>query len=90
MQSCQAGYESSVSSYAKGGEVKETGLALVHKGEYVIPTAAAATTNNPAQLYRISPTINVNISGSTSSEDELRRLADRISRIVSAELKKMV
>lgn len=33
---------SSIPSYKKGGKVKKTGLALVHKGEKVIPSHAKA------------------------------------------------
>jgi len=38
----EAGYEHRVPSYKKGGRVRKTGLAYVHKGEKVTPVKHAA------------------------------------------------
>jgi hypothetical protein len=65
-------------------------MALVHKGEFVIPTSSATTYNNPSSAYTIAPTINVHLSGGVSDPDSIQKLAREVSRIVTAELRRMV
>lgn len=89
--SCEKGVPGAgASSYANGGEVTKTEMALVHKGEFVIPTHAATTYNSPSSTYTIAPTINVHVSGELSNPANAQKLAKEVSKIVSAELKKMV
>lgn len=54
---------SNVSQFANGGWVNRTGLALVHRGEYVIP--ARQTSNISNNNSRSVGTVTVNINGST-------------------------
>ena len=92
-EGCETSCEKGVpgpSSYATGGTVRETGMALVHKGEFVVPTHAATAFKNPASTYTIAPTINVTVSGDISDQASVQKLAREVSRIVTAELKKMV
>ncbi len=46
--------------FATGGEVRQTGMAVVHKGEYVVPAHHTNTTN-----HHIS--INVNVQGGSTT-----------------------
>lgn len=39
-------------SYKKGGRVKKTGPAIVHKGEYVLPAGVVPTQNQLRKMKR--------------------------------------
>lgn len=60
--------------FQSGGLVKETGLAVVHEGEYIMPAAGSEATIEPAQLMTQAVVnyyfpVEVVIVGGLSEED---------------------
>lgn len=71
-----------ISRGQKGGPVSETGLWLLHPGEYILPSGAA-----------IRPTSNIisntfNITATIREEKDIRTLADEISRLQKEEFRR--
>lgn len=67
-----------IPSFATGGVMPYTGLAMVHKGETITPQG---------QNINSSPTIN--IQASISNDYDVRRLADQLSRYWSADMERI-
>jgi hypothetical protein len=62
-----------------GGVVPQTGLALLHKGERVVPKTGADVNYNTA---RIAPTINFYGGVSVRSDQDIDELANKIMRVM--------
>jgi hypothetical protein len=60
-------------SYQKGGEVKETGLAWVHKGEYMLPAGSRG---------RQAPIVNVNVEVYLDKQKLVREVIEGITQQV--------
>lgn len=69
--------------YQAGGLVKETGLAVVHEGEYIMPAPGSEAVIEPAQMMMSNGVVNyhfpveVHIVGSLC-DCELERIEKRI------------
>jgi hypothetical protein len=61
-------------TFRAGGRVRETGIALVHEGEYIVPAAGSEASIEPAELTEDSVInfhfpVQIEIVGSLSSEE---------------------
>ena len=63
-----------IHGYASGGPVLNTGVALVHKGEYVVPAGGAQVAGGSGG----GPTINISINTMAGSRTEIQRMCDLI------------
>jgi len=72
--------------FQTGGIVPETGLALVHKGERVIPRSEVNRGAGSTNVF--SPEIN--ITATVSSDIDLNRLADEINRRLAPQFERAV
>jgi hypothetical protein len=83
-----ASYVSSyIPSFQHGGYVPSTGLAMLHAGEYVMPTGNTRTVTNSPTIV-LSPTIYV--TGEMRTDTDLRKLAGDLSVYFKDEIKRMV
>jgi len=66
--------------YAEGGPVQETGLALVHKGEYVVPSDG---TRVSAGSMGNSITVNINTVQGLDSTSIAEALQERLQMLIT-------
>ena len=75
-----------VPSFQTGGIVKDTGLALVHKGEEVIPRSKVNGRNESTVIFN-----NIfNIENNTGSDVDVDRLAEEINRKFAPQFERAV
>lgn len=77
-----------VPGFAVGGVVKETGIALVHEGEWIVPAPGSAAQIEPAALGAMTQVeyhfpVEVEVRGGLSEEDHVaieRRIFGALSQ----------
>jgi regulator of sigma D len=77
-------------SFAAGGAVSETGMALVHEGEYVIPKSGTLVKGAPATAPSNNMDITINLTVHNGTQSDSRALASEVSRLISSEIKRLV
>jgi hypothetical protein len=81
-----------VGSFFRGGAINETGMALVHKGEYIMPDPDGGWRNgmNAPQSIHTSPTVELHIHGDFGGAlaHAEARIAGRVVPMVSQQLGK--
>lgn len=74
-------------SHQFGGPIKETGLNLLHGGEYVIPKAGKLiSSGGGGNTYNISTTVNVAPGTSSNMASEISR---QVSKAIASEVKRI-
>jgi hypothetical protein len=81
-------------AFQEGGLVRETGIALVHEGEYIMPAPGSEATIEPAQMSAQGEInyyfpVEIVIVG-TLPEEEREAIEARIWERLSDELKRLV
>lgn len=72
-------------TYQSGGWVTETGMALVHSGEYVVPASRASTMMHDSRSYSLSPTIYIEGAGNpVAVGQEVERVLIRLLEHVAS------
>jgi len=74
-------------SYQTGGIVPETGPALLHKGEEVIPRRQVG--NREGDIITFAPTININ-NPTLEKDMDIRKLADEVNKRLAPEFERMM
>ena len=78
------GATASMPSFATGGVMPYTGVAMLHKGETITPSSGSS---NNSSNYAYSP--NITINANVSNDYDVRRLADELSKYWVNDMERM-
>jgi hypothetical protein len=80
-----------ITGFLQGGRVERTGIALVHEGEYILPSPGSEAIISAGGPDLGEPVINyyfpvvIEVVG-TLSEEQIKRVADHVYDALEAEL----
>jgi hypothetical protein len=80
----------SAPSLAKGGAIDQTGMYMLHAGEFVYPRNDSANSANNAPNGQLTFAPNVTIQATVSKDIDINTLATKMNRVWATELEKLL